>query len=468
MNKKCQVFTPSNYAEKLLDSIGYIKDIYGKKILENSCGDGNILAIVVQRYIDECRANGLSNLQIRCGLERDVYGVEIDSKQHKKCIKKLNDIVNENNIPLVSWNIKNEDYLRSRECIQYDFIVGNPPYITYRELEKSEQEYLKANFDSCKRGKFDYCYAFIEKSIASLSVNGKMAYLIPSSVFKTVFGKKIRSIMLPMIKKIIDYTRDNLFQKALVKSSIIVIDKSVVDNQIKYCDCTLNTVRGISRDLLGNKWNFYDSNVGGRRFGDYFKVAHVVATLCNKAFVIKTWEKDNNGNYLCGDHILEANVIRNAVSPKNRRANCEEKIIFPYAYTKQHQLVRYTESEFSVKFPGAYRYLEQYKDDLKKRDSDKAALWFEYGRSQALNNLDCEKVLISTIVSQEVPIYKLNKTSIPYAGMYITPITEELNIDDCIEVLSQNKFLRYVKNVGIPINGNSVRITSRDVEEFLF
>ena len=30
MNKKCQVFTPSDYVEKLLDSVGYKHDLYGK------------------------------------------------------------------------------------------------------------------------------------------------------------------------------------------------------------------------------------------------------------------------------------------------------------------------------------------------------------------------------------------------------------------------------------------------------
>lgn len=46
MNKKCQVFTPENYVKELLDGVGYTHELYGKKILENSCGDGNILCCV--------------------------------------------------------------------------------------------------------------------------------------------------------------------------------------------------------------------------------------------------------------------------------------------------------------------------------------------------------------------------------------------------------------------------------------
>ena len=129
MNKKCQVFTPENYVMELLDIVGYKHNLYGKKILENSCGDGNILVAVVQRYIDDCVMNGLS---------------------------KINQ---------VDWKIFKKNYLRWDENIQFQYIVGNPPYITYRELKKKEQLYVKNNFETCVDGKFDYCYAFIEKSI---------------------------------------------------------------------------------------------------------------------------------------------------------------------------------------------------------------------------------------------------------------------------------------------------------------
>lgn len=52
MNKKCQVFTPLNYVGKLLGSVGYTESLFGKKVLENSCGDGNILIEIVKRYLN--------------------------------------------------------------------------------------------------------------------------------------------------------------------------------------------------------------------------------------------------------------------------------------------------------------------------------------------------------------------------------------------------------------------------------
>ena len=53
MYTKCQVFTPNNYVQELLDSVSYTEHLYGLKLLENSCGDGNILKEVVSRYIIE-------------------------------------------------------------------------------------------------------------------------------------------------------------------------------------------------------------------------------------------------------------------------------------------------------------------------------------------------------------------------------------------------------------------------------
>ena len=61
---KCQIFTPENYVKELLDSVGYRKDILDKTILENSCGDGNILVEIVKRYIEEAIKQKYSNERI--------------------------------------------------------------------------------------------------------------------------------------------------------------------------------------------------------------------------------------------------------------------------------------------------------------------------------------------------------------------------------------------------------------------
>lgn len=471
MNKKCQVFTPENYVIELLDSVGYTHDLYGRKILENSCGDGNILVAVVQRYIDDCVANGLSRTKIKNGLAKDIYGIEIDGKQHKKCIRNLNEVLKRNNINKVDWKVYKRNYLRWDENIQFQYIVGNPPYITYRELKEKEKLYVKNHFETCVNGKFDYCYAFIEKSINSLAADGKMSYLIPSSIFKTVFGYNLRMFMKSYIAEIRDYTQVKIFDKALVKSSIMVLNKQYQQDILQYRDMTLGKQIEIPVGQLEAKWFFTEeTEIGQRRFGDFFKVSHVVATLLNKAYVLpdgKYTEVDNG--YVCGNYTIEKAVVRKTETPRTLRYNRHEKIIFPYAYN-ENGLVRFGDGEFECLYPEASAYLNVFREDLDKRKSDKSAKWYEYGRSQALTGLNSVKLLISTVVTNVVEVYELEQDCIPYAGMYIVENEDnnEYTLNDAIRILKSDEFKQYVLKVGIPISGKSVRITSKDVEDFKF
>lgn len=471
MNKKCQVFTPEDYVRELLDSVGYTNNLYGKKILENSCGDGKILAEIVQRYIDDCFASGLSRTRIKNGLAKDIYGIEIDPEQYNKCIENLNDILQKNNIKTVEWKIYNEDYLFWNTNLKFQFIVGNPPYITYSELDKKEQTYVRKTFTTCAKGKFDYCYAFIEKSIQSMADDGKMAYLIPSSIFKTVYGRNLRDYMRPYITVIKDYTQEKLFNNALVKSAIMILDMQRPKNILIYKDMTNNWDKNISIPELKEKWFFTDDLAHGvHRFGDYFKVSHVVATLLNEAYVIsdEDYEEREQGFY-CKGHLIEKDVVKRTATPRSLRYNRNEIIIFPYIYN-DGQLVRFNDGEFERNYPEATAYLREFKNRLDKRKKDENTKWFEYGRTQALTYLDCEKLLISTIITEKVMAYKLAREYIPYAGMYIVKNenNNEYTLDDAMNILKSKKFEQYVSDVGIHISGSSLRITSRDIEDYRF
>lgn len=63
---------------------------------------------------------------------KHICGVEIDPEQYKKCLQKLNSLAKKRGINGVRWNIVNEDYLKWECDRKFEFIVGNPPYITYQ------------------------------------------------------------------------------------------------------------------------------------------------------------------------------------------------------------------------------------------------------------------------------------------------------------------------------------------------
>ena len=83
----CQVFTPTENVKELLEWCDYRENLYGKKVMENSCGDGHILQEVVRRYIEDCLKNKFSTDKIKDGLNNDIYGIEYDQEQYHKCKK---------------------------------------------------------------------------------------------------------------------------------------------------------------------------------------------------------------------------------------------------------------------------------------------------------------------------------------------------------------------------------------------
>ena len=234
VNTKCQVFTPPKNVKKLLDVVGYKHNLFGKKVAENSCGDGNILIQIVERYIIDSIKNGIYIDKIKKGLEDDIWASEIDKYHILNCKNRLDLITKEYGISNVSWNIFEGDFLKKNIINAFDFVIGNPPYITYQELDINSRFFIHKTFKTCSVGKFDYCYAFIEASLKSLNSTGKLAYLIPSNIFKNQFAANLRAYILPYLTDIYDYTKLKLFLGKLTASAIIVCDMKTSRHCLNY------------------------------------------------------------------------------------------------------------------------------------------------------------------------------------------------------------------------------------------
>lgn len=466
---KCQIFTPREYATKLLDYVGYKKDLFGKKIIENSCGDGGILKVIIERYIEETLKYKNLN-EVKIGLENDIYGIELDRKHYETCLKSLDETASKYGINNIKWNLFNENTLKKEWLIKFDYIVGNPPYISYRDNSMAIKNELRLKYRSCKKGRFDYCYAFIEESLNCLSNNGKFAYLIPNSIFKNIYGEELREIIKPTLVKIIDYKSQRIFQNALTTSAIIVCDKGKKSKIIEYLNTEENIKIKIKKEDLEGKWIFINQKKELRtrkRFGDYFNASMCVATLYNKAFVLKDYKEDERYIHINKlEAKIEKNILKKGASPSSLKSGKNEYIIFPYSYT-DNELVRYSNEEFEQLYPEARKYLLMHYENLMKRNSDSHAQWYEYGRAQALKHLNQKKLLLSSLITDKLNSYILDKDYIPYSGIYI--ITKsEFPIEKAKEILESPEFYEYIKNVGKNANGKTLKITANDINNYYF
>ncbi len=468
MASNCQIPTPQKYVQQMLDYVDYSKKLYGKKVLENSCGEGNILLEVVKRYIESAKSEKHSAEEIKNGLNKDIEAYEIDKECIEKCKNRLNKLAASYGIEGIEWNIKNNDFLKEDVQNRYDFIIGNPPYITYHDMDDSQREFLKKSFSTCNNGRFDYCYAFIEASLKTLKNRGKMVYLVPCSIMTNKFAGDLRVKLSKYITEIYDYRTIKIFSQALTSSVIIVCENLTNKSDLKYHLVKENTIFEIERKKLTDaKWSVTrDDNNIGVKFSDFFEVKNSVATLLNEAFIFKEYERRDD-YYIIDEYKIEEELVKDAASIKSlSRGENSYKIIFPYRI-EDGKRKDYSENEFEDRFPGAVRYLKQFKDKLKKRKKDKNTLWFQYGRSQAITSVTGNKLIIPMVITKEVHVYEVGENAVPYAGYFLKcRENSRLGLQDAKKILESKDFYDYVKICGTPTTATSYRISVNDIKKY--
>lgn len=469
-----KIFTPNNIVKKMLNISGYKKELHGKKILENSCGTGNFLSEVVKRYIRDGRASNLSDTQISKGIEQDIYGVEIDEKLYEECIGTLNKILKSEKIPPVSWKIFNEDALSLKMSLEFDFVVGNPPYIAYSALSNQQRLFIKSSYHVCQFGKPDYYFAFIESSINMLSSGGKLIYIVPNNFFKIDSGENLRNFIKNDLKEIYDYKSISIFQRILTNSVLLLIEKNSNLSKVKYHDMEKELKGGkykyIDKSDLNGKWMFGDvlATQESLLFSDYFSSSISVATQLNNAFVLTKCEVQEDEEFFWSveSDAIEKEFLKATISPKNINKLISEYIIFPYYYEK-HELRRYSEEYIKENFPLGYQHMLKQKEKLLKRDADTGAKWFEYGRSQALAKLNQPKLVLSTIATHKIIIEEYDKNVIPYSGIFI--IQKDIYpLSLAKKILESQDFMDYIENIGVYVSGSSIRFSSKDINNYRF
>jgi hypothetical protein len=469
--RESQIPTPSFCVNKLLDMAYYRvgDDILGKKFLENSCGEGNIACAAVKRYIIKATAQKIDKISIRRMLERDFVFFEIDESVAGKCLGKLNALSSSYGVENVHWAFNVDDFLDSPINQTFDFIIGNPPYISYFDMPVWQREKYKKDFKTCAKGKFDICYAFLEKSVSLLSENGIVSYLIPNSLFKNSSGAEIRAICNPKLVSVAINFPKVIFKKVTISSSIIILSNSIFQKDTIDIFDDGHGKKAFPKAMIQGKWSFLNNGSPKRkqtRFGDFFDVFISPVTQLNSAYVFEDNRKNESDPLIIPSISVEIEngIIRPAASPCSEKKKQKKAIIYPYDQNGSP----YSEDFLKINFPKAFSYLLSKKTDLEGRDKDDRAKWFEFGRNQGLKKINCRKLLVSTIITKKVHVFELNKLIVPFSGVVITASKKDFPLWKARAILSSKRFFRYVQSVGIESNGRSRRISSRDISDFRF
>lgn len=481
-----QVFTPNWIVAEILNLVGYNNEsILDKYILEPSSGDGAFLFEIVNRYINICLDKKIETSEIKKHLEKYIYGVELDEVEHAKSIQNLNRLVSEKlhiNESL-NWKVFNQNTLDfyKNYAGYFDFIVGNPPYIRIHNLDTKTREILKQDF-LFSEGTIDIYLSFFEMGFKMLKKNGLLGYITPNSYLHNSSYNLFREYLKDekLVKTLIDFKANKIFKGFSTYTAITIISKEQVKKYFEYkelIDGKIEFVNHIDFEILNKKdWSFTNTNDEdflnqlkkdkNCAVKDFFDVQYGFATLRDKIFISKTTNYDENLVYF-NNALVEKSILKKVIKGSRFKGeiNENEKILFPYELeNKRYNVI--SEQKLMTEYPNAYKYLLQNKKELESRDMDKGAVWYEFGRSQGVQSIHNEKIVLSTLVNGQIDYYKVPDDVLMYSGLFIIKNKHYSDWSIIENILKSDEFYKYIRITGKDFSGGYKSITSKQIKEF--
>lgn len=481
-----QVFTPNWIIIQILDLVGYNDDaILDKYILEPSCGNGAFLAEIVDRYINICLQKKFTNTEIKYRLETYIYGVEIDDIEYKNSIDNLTILVNNklNISENINWNIYNINtiYFFKNHLHNFDFIVGNPPYIRVHNLNHRTRRILKTEF-SFSTGTIDIYLSFFEMGIQMLKKNGILGYITPNSYLHNSSYRSFREFLKTerVVKTLVDFKANKIFKGYSTYTAITIVQKGYQGKSFEYRELVNGNIEPVNKiyfdSLSSGDWsftnpdneNFLTQIQNGTNYAvkDFFEVQYGFATLRDRIFISKTSNLNDDLVYFNGIPV-EKKILRKIVKGSRFKGiiNINEQIIFPYELdNKRYNVI--PEHKLANEYPFAYRYLLINKDELQSRDIEKSAAWYEFGRSQGVQNIHSEKIVLSTLVKNKIEFHKIPGDVLVYSGLYIVKNNKDVSWSVIENVLNSPDFNKYIQITGKDFSGGYKSITSKQIKEY--
>jgi adenine-specific DNA-methyltransferase len=495
-------FTP----DYIIDFI--IKEIKPKENdvnLDPSCGCGAFLVGLTDYY------KKTFNKSIKKIIKENIFGSDIlDYNIHRaKLILTIyalqyGEFLNEGD-----FNLYHQDSLRSKWKINFDNIVGNPPYVKFQDLTDENRGYLAKNWTTVEGGTFNLYFAFFELGYKLLKPTGKLGFITPNNYFTSLAGESLRKYFLRQkcVTRIIDFSHKKVFD-AQTYTAITFLDKlqneAITYDRIKegYSpEIFLDNANG-SQNFLKNldvkKWrllksdeqkNIHTIETAGIPIGKLFDICVGIATLKDDIFFIDG-TKEKNGFYIKitknGIFEIEKSIVKPVykISDFRSQEDVEQntrKIICPYII-KHGIASSIPESEFKKKYPRCYNYFLSEKENLLTRDKGKVIFdpFFIWGRTQGLTRRGM-KILNPTfsqrprflLVREEdgfftngYGLYFREQSSNDMFNDFINPISKLENIDVVQKILNSNVMDYYVKKTSVSIEGGYPCYQKNFIEKF--
>lgn len=375
----------------------------------------------------------------------------------------------------------------------FDLIVGNPPYVTSRNMDEDTLLLLE-KWAVSSTGHPDLYIPFFQLGLENLNSHGLLGFITVNTFFKSVNGRALRSYFSAnqFDLKIIDFGGEQVFKSRSTYTCLCFIQRSE-NGCVSYFRANSKDLNLISNSDFSNinyddlndldGWHLNTKNVisiinklekTGTPLGEIYNYRTGIATLRNNIYKFIPVEMDDEYYILEQDNIkypIEKSVCREVINSNIVRSHEElkslrEKIIFPYEMIKGKAKVIKKEI-FKSKYPQCYKYLSVNKSVLAKRDKGKREYeeWYAYGRSQSLEIGASYKLFFPHLCSSAYSVICDDKNLLYYNGEAI--LSESLNDLLLLKVIIESDlFWFYIVNSSKPYSSNFYSLGKNYIKNF--
>lgn len=386
------------------------------KILDISCGCGNFLLEAYDILYDLIEKN-LYKLKELYGddyisydtihnhiITNCIYGYDIDAEALNILKQGLKDKDNGKGLSVDKFNIYCGDSLKIKLNNNFDYIIGNPPYIGHKNLDSEYKKYILKEYKQVYKGKADLYFCFYKKIIDNLKDDGVCSIITPRYFLESPSAKDLRTYIdkTTNIVEIIDFLGCEVFKDIGISSCISTLKKEKNSQstnilRIKNQSIDINQFHSIEKlienniferlilykNTINKDWiiikkedkTFYDKIEGYCNYSleDICTSFQGIITGCDKAFVI---DKDDEKINLIDDRFLKSWVKNKEIQKYTIKDN-RYKLIY------SNDIKNESDNPIIINdFIGKYKERLLNRRECKK----KLRLWYElqWGREKAI------------------------------------------------------------------------------------
>ena len=382
-------------------------------------------------------------------LKNNIFGVDLDPKAVE--IAQLNLLLQiserKQRLPILQNNIKVGNSLIDDPSISdrafkwegefpeimkdggFDIIIGNPPYVRIQNLNKKEVEFFNNTYYSPERN-YDIYILFIERGFKLLKEGGELGFILPHKFFEGENGWKIRKFISDSksLDRIVHFGSNQIFDGATTYTCLLFLsrgaNKKFYYKEFKMGDNfrVLDNLNYEEKDveaLSAEPWNFNTKQISrvlskikanGISFKDITrKIFKGSSTGNDDVFLLDIVTKGNHttivhSTFLDGDIKIENEIlkpflygedIRKYQDPINHKV-----LLFPY-FAVQGKVALIRPELMESKYPRAFKYLKEAKNELLKRKVKmKDNEFYKYSAPRSLAEYEQPKIMIPDMLVQ--------------------------------------------------------------------